>query len=276
MPSLYILLAIFLWSSLGIVVRFSGVDVHVLMFHSLLVAIVVQGAILSGKSYRHRLLDAKNKLKYPLLLGFVALVNTFTFFYAYRHTTISMAVLTHYTAPVIVAFIAPLFIKEKITRNAIAAIIIASAGLWIMLGGVSVTDGHLPGIAAGLISGVAYAFIIIILRLHSARFDSLVLVFLQNIVIALMLLPFVREMPPEGIWAYLTMGLLHSTIAPVLYFKGLKEVTANKAAILGYLEPVSAIVMGMIFLGEIPRATSIFGGILILFSGYLTLRKRAM
>ena len=69
------------------------------------------------------------------------------------------------------------------------------------------------------------------------------------------------------------MGIIHSTIAPILYFKGLQFVTANKTAVLGYLEPVSAIVLSMIFLSEIPGRKSIIGGLLIIFSGYLTLRS---
>jgi drug/metabolite transporter (DMT)-like permease len=52
----------------------------------------------------------------------------------------------------------------------------------------------------------------------------------------------------------------------------MKEVTANRAAILGYLEPVCAIVIGAFFLGEEVRASTVVGGGMILFSGYLTVR----
>jgi len=69
------------------------------------------------------------------------------------------------------------------------------------------------------------------------------------------------------------VGILHSTIAPILYFKGLQYVTANKAAVLGYLEPVGAILFAMIFLEEYPPAVSLIGGALIILSGYLTLRE---
>jgi len=68
------------------------------------------------------------------------------------------------------------------------------------------------------------------------------------------------------------MGIVHSTIAPVLYYKGLQTVTANRAAVLGYLEPVCAIIFSMIFLREVPGIYSLAGGALIIFSGYLTVR----
>ena len=57
-------------------------------------------------------------------------------------------------------------------------------------------------------------------------------------------------------------------------FKGFQTVTANRAGVLGYLEPVSAILFSMIFLNEIPHLYSFFGGVLILFSGYLTIRGK--
>lgn len=271
MGSLYILIAIFLWSSLGVVVRLSGVAIHILIFYSLVVSIIVQGIFLSQKKYRKQLPDIKN-LRYPMILGVVSLLNTFTYFYAFKHTTIANAVLTHYTAPVIVAFLAPLFLREIITKRITIVIIIASIGLWIMLDGFSFEEGQMAGIMAGLFSGLAYAIIVIFLRMYSQKFNPLILAFFSNASIAVILAPFIREIPLHALWSYLFMGIVHSTIAPILYFKGIQLVTANKAAVLGYLEPVCAIIFSMLFLAEVPGINSILGGMLIIFSGYLTLR----
>jgi drug/metabolite transporter (DMT)-like permease len=207
-----------------------------------------------------------------VILGFFSFLNTFTYFYAFKHTTIANSVLTHYTAPVIVAFLAPLFLKEVITRKIAIAIIIASIGLWIMLDGFSLKENQMAGIMAGLASGLAYAIIIIFLRIQSQNFNPLVLAFFTNVTITILLLPFIREFPLKALWSYLFMGIVHSTIAPILYFKGLQHVTANRAAVLGYIEPVGAIIFGIIFLSEHPSSISLVGGALIIFSGYLTLK----
>ncbi len=272
MASLYILLAIFLWSSLGLVVRSSGIAIHTLIFYSVVVSLIVQGIILSQKAYRKEIPGVK-ELRYPMILGFFSLLNTFTYFYAFKHTTIANAVLTHYIAPVIVAFLAPLFLKEIITRRIIIVIVMASTGLWVMLNGFAFKEGHIAGIMAGLVSGLTYAIIIIFVRVQTRNFNPLVLVFFSNAVIAILLAPFIREIPLNALWSFLLMGIVHSTIAPILYYKGLQYVTANRAAVLGYLEPVSAIIFSMLFLNELPGINSIIGGILIIFSGYLTLRK---
>jgi drug/metabolite transporter (DMT)-like permease len=211
-------------------------------------------------------------MKYPVALGIISLINTFTFFYAFRNTTIANAVMTHYTAPVVVAFLAPFVLKEKLSLRILTVVCVASAGLWIMLDGFSIEKNQMMGIAAGLASGIAYAFIVIFLRLHSRKFTPLVLAFFANITIIILLAPFVREFPLHALWAYFFMGIIHSTIAPILYFRGLQEVTANRAAVLGYLEPVCAIIISMIFLNEMPGINAIIGGMLIIFSGYLTLK----
>ncbi len=252
------------------VVRRSGIPVHLLIFYSCVVAVAVQGAFLCFAG-RKKEASRATILKYSAILGVLGLLNTFSYYYSFQHTTIANAVLTHYTAPVIVAFAAPLVLREKTTKGVVAALAIASAGLWIMLNGFSLSDSHAAGIMAGLISGVMYAGIIISARIFTQGLDPIVLTFFSNMVIAAVLLPFVREFPAGALGIFVFMGVVYSTVAPVLYYRGLKYVSANKAAILGYIEPVSAIIFSMVFLDELPGPASILGGILILFSGYLTL-----
>lgn len=267
-----ILSAIFLWSSLGIVVRFSGVPVHIFVFYSLVIAISIQSVIVLKKGYIKEIAGWKD-LIYPAVLGVIGLVNNLSFFYAFKTTTISNAVLTHYIAPVIVAFLAAVFLKEKVTLRIAAAIVIASIGLWIMLDGVSIHEGDMAGIIAGLASGLAYALIIIIARSHAREYRPFMLTYLVNVTIVLLLAPFIRQFPVEALWSFIVTGTAHSIVAPVLYYKGLQEVTASRTAVLGYLEPVCAILLAMVFLKEMPGTHSVLGGLLILGSGYLTVRN---
>lgn len=273
MPSLSILLAIFLWSSLGVIVRLSGVSEILLIFYSSLIAAVLQSVIIVGRGWTTYVPDRK-ALKYPAMLGCVGLLNTFAFYYAFRHTTIANTVLTHYIAPVLVAFLASYFLREKATTRILAAIALSSAGLLIMLGGGSPGSSDTAGIIAGLISGCAYACLIIMARIYTQQMHPLVMSCVPNVVIVLLLGPFIREFPVHAVWSFVVVGIVHSTVAPLLYYWGMQTVTANKTAVLGYLEPVTAILFSMLFLKEIPGLKSLAGGGLILFSGYLTLRGR--
>ncbi len=265
-----ILLALFLWSSSGLIIRRSGLPVHVLIFYSCVVSLFVLGPALLRKKDRNTP-GGSSMLRLPLVLGVFGLINTFSYYFALKHTSIANAVLTHYTAPVIVAFVAPAFLGEKITKRAVAAIVTASVGLYLMLNGFTPGDKDTAGLAAGLVSGFAYAAVIILGRFLARDFGPALLTFVQNVVVAAALAPFVRETPFAGLAYYLVMGILLSTAAPVLYYRGLKEVAANRAAVLGYVEPVSAILLGIFFLHEMPGWYSTFGGALIMFSGYLTM-----
>lgn len=279
---IYILAAIALWSSLGLIIRLSGMPIHVLIFFSCAISVLLIFFTFLKKEYRKEIPKGKG-LFLLMLLGPLSLINTFAFFYAYRNTSISNAVLTHYTAPVLVAFLAPIFLKEKLTWKILLAVAIATTGLWFMLDVspgqfvkmISAGDRNTGGILAGLFSGFTYAVIVILFRIFAQNFSPLVMTFSQNVIIALILAPFIEISPVlfSGLWAFAVMGVLHSTIAPVLYFRGMKEVTANRAAILGYIEPVGAIILGILFLGETINYRIIIGGAMILFSGYLTLRE---
>jgi drug/metabolite transporter (DMT)-like permease len=278
-----ILIAIFLWSSQGLVIRFSGMPVQTLIFFSCLISVLIIGPWI-WRSGRLQQAAADRRFRYLPLIGIVNLINAFSFFYAYKNTTVANAVLTHYTAPIFVAFLAPLLLKERLTKMTAAATAVGSIGLWIMLDAqpsyfISMVlhgDKTSVGIFAGLISGLAYAMLIISIRTMASDFDAAVMTFVQNVTIIFLLLPFV-VIPEEfmsSFWAFALMGVVHSTIAPYLYIKGMKEVSAGKTAILGYLEPVSAILLAMAFLNEAVSCNTLAGGMIILFSGYITMKDK--
>lgn len=278
--SAYIAAAIFIWSSLGVVVRLSEVPAHVLIFYSVFFSTVLLSLVIPLRKYRSRIPRGKRLLRL-LVLGPILLANTFFFFYAYKHTTISNAIMTHYIAPVLVALMAPVFLKEALTKRVMVSIVVATLGLWLLIGmnpgdlliGLGEPGSDAMGIAAGLCSGVAYAVLILVVRVFSLNVHPVPMCYFQNLTIILILLPFMRSFPREALWSFVLVGIMHSTVAPLLYFKGMRLVRANRAAILGYIEPVGAIIFGMLILGEYPPPVSLAGGGLILYSGYLALVK---
>lgn len=279
----YILAAMFLWSSLGVVIRLSGLDVHILIFLSSIISAIIVALLFLKKNLRTHI-PKKGRLIPLIILGPLSLINSYSFFYSYKNTTVANAVLTHYTAPIFVALLALVFLKERLTLRIALALIISMAGLLIMfnmstgqlISLVLSEDKNTRGIIAGLFSGISYAFIVITFRVFTQTYHPLVLTFSQNIIIALILLPFsINERVVQGLWAVIIMGIVHSTIAPLLYFRGIKTVSANKAAILGYLEPVFAILLGFIFLNEMISIKTFIGGSMIILSGYITMRRIA-
>jgi len=284
MGYLKVITAILIWSSLGIFIRSVEDSTIRIIFYPSVVAGFLQLVILlmSGESKRSlEVLRPGMPLFILMLMPFFSLANTFLFFFAYKHTTITHAVFTHYTAPIFVAVMAPIFLKERTHRDIWIAIMVSSIGLMLTVSTIRTGWGGLlkndefTGVIAGILSGISYAFLILIIRRISQTFSPLFIIFIQNAVISIVLLPFVVNSHPLQIMPYMViMGVIHSTLAPLLYIDGLKTVKANEAAVLGYLEPVGAIVLAMIFLKEVPDLKALIGGVLIVYSGLIVIKGR--
>ncbi|MBI4682536.1 MAG: EamA family transporter [Nitrospirae bacterium] len=283
MGHLKIIAAILIWSSLGIFVRRIGLPNAAIVFYSAAIAGLFQFALLALTGGMKKELNASSQTNNILLfigIPAISLANVLLFYFAFTHTTIANAVLSHYTAPIFVAVMAPLFLKERSHKTIWIAILLSSAGMWLMLWMPS-SSGVMPmsvnernGIIAGASSGFAYALIILTLRTLASRYSPLFIICIQNCIMSLILLPFmlVINFPMQSLPYLITMGMVHSTIAPLLYVQGFRSVKANEAAILGYFEPVGATLLALVFLHESPGLISLLGGALILFSGYMILK----
>ncbi len=284
MGYLKITIAILIWSSLGIFVRKIDLPNTGIIFYPAVIAGSIQLLVLLSTGQIRNAVRSDNSSRDFFLLMLIPVffvANTFLFFFAFKNTTIVNAVMTHYTAPIFVALLAPVFLKEKILKVAWLAILLSSIGLWSMLETpvfsdiVSFPDSERQGIIAGVLSGFTYALLILLIRRIAKKYSSLFIVCVQNCLVALMLLPFIAGIPltPQALPYILILGIVHSTIAPFLYVQAFHSVKANEAAILGYLEPVGAVILALIFLHEIPGLMALLGGALILCSGFIILRS---
>jgi drug/metabolite transporter (DMT)-like permease len=174
--------------------------------------------------------------------------------------------------------LAPVMLAERIQKTTIVSLLIAAFGMVMIViagGGLRLGSEDTGGIIAGTASGVAYAFIIIFSRklcrmlLHHRA--VVVLPWVTTLAVAPAALVMDFRVDAQGMMLLLITGLFHSTLAPLLYFSALRKVLAQHAAILGYMEPLAAIPFAFLFLSEKPALISLFGGALILFSGYLVI-----
>jgi len=213
-----------------------------------------------------------------ILLGLFNLFNNFFFFQAFVNTTISNAVLTHYTAPVFVALLAPFLLKERLEKITIIALIVAIAGLEIIsYQNLSFQSDDFIGVAYGTASGLMYALVIILIK-HLSRYLSVFTINIyQSLIVALLMAPFVIvskvSVSINSLFLLLLFALLFGILATLLHMQGIKRVKSQHVGILAYIEPVAATFYAFIFFFEVPSLNTIIGGALILFSGYLILRR---
>lgn len=276
-----IVLAMLIWSTWGLMIRWIALPPVVVLFATSLFAGFMVPLTLKGRGEFPPSFLSFESWQLFIALAIASLGNNLTYFYALGHTTISNAVFTHYTAPIIVAILAPFMLAERLLRVTLISLPIAVIGMVLIVlagGPLSLNSDHLPGIIAGSLSGVAYSFVII----YSRRISQMLL---DRKAIIVLLWITIAATAPAALSAecHLTMqscilllitGVFHSTIAPLMYFSALRHVFAQHAAILGYIEPLAAIPFAFVFLSEIPSLTALIGGLMILFSGYLVVHER--
>jgi drug/metabolite transporter (DMT)-like permease len=277
---LKIIAAMLIWSTWGIIIRLLALPAVVVLFYSSLIASFTVPLVLKMRGELALSGVRKAWWLFALLVA-SSITNNVTYFYALAHTTVSNAVFTHYTAPLFVAVLAPLMIAERLLKVTLISLPIAALGMAMIVlagGGLRNGSGDASGIIAGMVSGVAYAFIIIYSRKLSRMLlhhkAIVVLLWTTTLVTAPWALFMRYHIDYRAAGLLLITGMLHSTLAPLLYYSALRKVMAQHAAVLGYMEPLAAVPLAYLFLSETPSFVALFGGVLILFSGYLVVRSR--
>ena len=210
----------------------------------------------------------------PLLLfsgvamGFIWIL----LFEAYKYTTVSVATLSYYFAPVIVTAVCPMLFREKMTKKQGVCFVMSTVGLVLITGIGNLSGGRdLLGIGFGLGAAVLYATVIL-LNKFIKNVQGIHRTFLQFLAAILVLVPYVlmtggvtlAGMGTVGWVNLLIVGFFHTGITYCLYFSSLKELPGQKAAILSYIDPLVAVLISVTVLGEAMTLPQVVGGAMIL------------
>ena len=272
--------AMLIWGSVGIFGRFSGLSgtgvAFARVFLGFLLLAPVVGLFDRGKLGKiPRLLGERWK---PLLgLGAALALNWAFLFTAFNYTSIANAVLVYYTAPILATLLSWRFLGERISGKRWALIGLAFLGLALIISGqrFSLHDRDFVGVILAFIAALFYALIP-----NFGRFlkevDGKVLTLLQLGIASAVLAPFVvaSNVGNPVWWAILVLVVLHTVLALFLYMDGLKTVEVNEAALLSYLDPMSAVVYAFLVFGEVPGIMTVIGGALILLASALDVLRR--
>ena len=211
----------------------------------------------------------------PLLLfsGMAMGINWILLFEAYRYTTVSVATLSYYFAPVIVTLVCPILFKEKMGAKQWICFVMSTIGIVLItgIGDLSGSNRHFMGILFGLGAAVLYATVVLLNKFIKGV-SGVHRTFLQFAAALLTLLPYVLltsgftlgNLDASGWISLLVVGIVHSGIAYCLYSSALKDIPGQEAAILSYIDPLVAVAVSVFVLGEQLTALQLIGGILIL------------
>ena len=251
--------------------RISVTSGELALYRAVMAAVLI-GVFLLVTGQKIPFRSIKKELVLLLLSGMAMGFNWILLFEAYRYTTVSVATLSYYFAPVIVTVACPLLFREKLTGKQILCFIGSTAGL-VLITGIGELGGgrHFTGILFGLGAAVLYATVIL-LNKFIKKVEGIHRTFLQFLAAILVLIPYVAMtsgvtlggMDGLGWGCLLVVGLIHTGITYCMYFSSLKELPGQKAAILSYLDPLVAVLISVTILHEPMTAVQAIGGVLIL------------
>lgn len=186
------------------------------------------------------------------------------YFLGIEHLTVGMATLFNYTAPVFTALWAWLFLGERIALGTVGALVLATAGVAVVMvaeappGGVALGPWQLVGIGSAMLSGAAVATI-----REVRKTDGPWEIFAAFCVAGALFtgVPALHHWtaPTAAEWA-LALGVGATSVAAQLMMtQALRDLPASAAGVLFQLTPVATMVLGRVLFDERPAALAIGG-----------------
>lgn len=231
------------------------------------------GIILIGGKHKMHWSQIRTCLPFLLLSGVALGFNWIFLFEAYRYTTVSVATLCYYMAPVFVILLSPIVLKAKLTKASVICTCFAVFGAVLISGAVFSTKQNYQGILWGLAAAFLYCSIIL-LNQFIKGLPAIETTFLQLFISAIVLIPYtamrheftVTKMSPKVVILLLIVGIIHTGISYLLYFSSISLVPAQTAAVFSYIDPMTAIVLSAWILHQPMTGIQVVGTVCILGS----------
>jgi len=271
-PRLMLIASMAIFGTIGVFVRNISVSSGELALYRAILAVMLIGTFLLVSKQKIPFASIKKQIPLLLASGIAMGFNWILLFEAYKYTTVSIATLSYYFAPVIVTIACPFIFKEKLTVKQIICFVMSTLGL-VLITGVGDSGGgkNLTGILLGLGAAVLYATVIL-LNKFIKDVEGIHRTFLQFLSAIVVLVPYVAMtsgVTLQGLNGFgwvnlLIVGFVHTGLTYCMYFSSVKELTGQKVSVLSYIDPLVAVLISVIVLGEAMTLWQIMGGALIL------------
>ena len=275
---IFVLIAAVMWGGIGIFIknleRLNVTPLNI-VFMRCFFTVVILAVFLAFKDRSAFKISLKD---IPLFAanGILSVVMfTFCYYKTIELSTLSVAAVLMYTAPIFVMIISVLFFKEKLTFNKIIALILSFAGCAFVSGIVGTAIKiETAALIFGILTGFGYSLYTIFgSRLILRGYGTLQIIF-YTFLFALIGAVFILFATGDGgalhypfeAWFWAFLMAIFNTILPYLFYTlGLKNMDASKAPIIATVEPVAATVLGL-FYGEGLTVFGVIGIALVLSS----------
>ena len=279
---LELIASMFIFGTIGIFVRHIPLPSSVIaLVRGFVGAFFVLLFVYLKKSRPDKEAIRKNFLMLALSGAFIG-VNWILLFESYHYTTVATATLCYYMQPIFVIMASPFLLKERLTVKKALCVAVALLGM-VFVSGVLQTGIPALSEAKGILYGLGAAFFyatVVLMNKKITDINAYDKTIMQLAMGALVLMPYVLLTQDMGtavlsmtpaLWVLLLfVGLVHTGVAYVLYFDGLKDLKAQTAAIFSYIDPIVAIILSALLLQENMGLFGVIGAVLVLGSTFVS------
>jgi drug/metabolite transporter (DMT)-like permease len=263
----------------GALVSWTSAPGSVLLVLRLVIAAAALGVVFARRR-PFRVLLRRDLWPKLLLMGPLDAGSLLAYFFAIRMTGVAVATFFLFMQPVWVALLAPHLLKTATEKVVYFSLGVALVGLAAIIAPSLLGDGatfSAVGVAAGLASGVLYAFFHLLVKTLTTELESTTIVTLECTLDAIVILPLVlwqvfavgTTLTGRDLVAAAILGLVCTAIAYTMWVEGVARIRVQHSSILGFLTPVVAPLFAWVLLGESMTLATAVGGILIVSAGVL-------
>ena len=269
--SVKIIITMLIFGSIGLVRRNIPYSSAMIAFFRGAVAVVILVVLrLFDRSGFDMPAVRKNLL--PLTVSGVFIgVNWILLFEAYRFTTIAVATISYYMAPVFTVIASVFILKEKLTVRKAVCVMVAVIGMVLVSGIAETGVSGLKGVLLGMGAALLYAGDVIINKLVKGV-DGRDRTIIQMGAAALAVLPYWLANENFSSLTFSLQPVIMLFVAAIictalpysLYFSAIQHVPAQTAAMLSYIDPVVAVLISALVLGEGMTVLTLAGIVLVI------------
>lgn len=266
------LLAVLMFGCLGLLLRLISLPSDIVVLSRCILGSLFVLLLMKLRGHRMDKAAIRKNGKWLVISGACMGWNWLLLFAAYRYTTVAIASLCNYVAPILVIFAAAFLFREKLSRIKMLCVAGALAGIVLVSGvieGAELPPDSPKGILFALLAALGFAAVVLCNRKMS-EIDDLDKCVMQLLSATVAVLPFVlysnwgKPLQPDlqSILLTVLIGLVFTGGAYCLYFSALGTLPVQSIAILGYLEPVISVLCSVLILREPITALGIIGAVL--------------
>ena len=270
-------LSMAIFGTIGLFVRGIALPSSETALYRAVLAVLAIGSYLLATGQKLQIKGMRREILLLAASGIAMGFNWILLFEAYKYTTISMATLSYYAAPILLTLVSTFAFHEALTPFKTLCFIMATSGILLITlqggsaGGMRGNGTDHIGIFFGLGAAVLYASVVLLNKLIK-NVAGIQRTFLQFVAAVVTLFPYVMltggihlgGLNRTGWILLLIVGLLHTGVAYCMYFSSLQHVPGQEAAVLSYIDPLLAVVLSVLVLHEPMNGWQLLGGAMIL------------